>query len=270
MLKFEILLSCMNLGDEDIISRSKITSDTLIVNQCGEDGYREYNRGGSLIRIFSVNDRGLTKSRNFAIGHSEANICLLCDDDEVFLDGCEEKIVTAYKKLPDADIIIFDIENHPAKWGKSIKKLGYRDIMSVSSWQISFRRESLLKAGVRFDENMGAGTQNGAEEEFKFLSDCRKAGLNIYYYPAVIASVAQEQSTWFSGFDEKFFINRGNTTRYIMGLPLSVAYAFYYAFAKRKKISADMKWTRAFRLTLKGIRENRLTKLKEKQNGKNT
>ena len=270
MLKFEILLSCMNLGDEDIISHSKITSDTLIVNQCREDGYGEYTRGTSRIRVFSVNDRGLTKSRNFAIEHSDADICLLCDDDEVFSDSCERDIITAYKNLPQADIIIFDIENHPAKWGKEIKKLGARDIMSVSSWQISFRRESLIKAGIRFDENMGAGTPNGAEEEFKFLTDCRKAGLCIYYYPAVIASVAQEQSTWFSGFDEKFFINRGNTTRYIMGLPLSVAYAFYYTFTKRKKISADMKWTRAFRLTLKGIRENRLTKLKEKQNGKNT
>ncbi len=86
----------------------------------------------------------------------------------------------------------------------------------------------------------------------------------------MIVAIILHQIGKINPFDEKFFINRGNTTRYIMGLPLSVAYAFYYTFTKRKKISADMKWTRAFRLTLKGIRENRLTKLKEKQNGKNT
>lgn len=80
---------------------------------------------------------------------------------------------------------------------------------------------------------MGAGSGNGAEEEFRFLTQCRKAGLKIYHYPYELATVAQTQSTWFKGFDREFFVNRGNTTRYIMGLPLSVLYAAYYALPKK-------------------------------------
>lgn len=262
MLKFEILLSCMNSNGLDLIKRSRITSDVLVVNQCGkEDFYRE-KKNGACIRIFSVKGKGLTKSRNFALRNSAADICLLCDDDEVFHKGYENKIIRAYEKIRDADVIIFDMGNRPSAFPKKVKRLGFIDTMKVSSWQISFRRESILKKGIAFDEDMGAGTPNGAEEEFKFLTDCRRAGLKIYYVPAVIADVAQESSTWFNGFDKTFFINRGNTTRYIMGLPLSVMYGFYYCFAKRKMIGKSISPAKALMYTLKGIFENRFKRLK--------
>ncbi len=263
LAKTEILLSCMFLSDsKEMIKRSHITSDTVIINQCDEENYKEENICNALLRTFSVTDRGLTKSRNLAISKSQADICIICDDDEIFNEGYEKAVLSAYDALPDADIIIFDMVDRPLKWGNSIKRLGYIDLMSVSSWQITFRREKLLASGVLFDENMGAGSGNGAEEEFRFLTQCRKAKLRIYHYPFRLASVAQTQSTWFKGFDEEFFVNRGNTTRYIMGLPLSVLYAAYYAFAKRKQLSG-MSMLRAFSYTVKGIKENRLTKLKK-------
>lgn len=266
MNKTEILLSCMFLNDsEEMIKRSHITSDTVIINQCNEDGYKEEHIGDAFVRTFSVKERGLTKSRNLAISKSVADVCIICDDDEVFSQGYDEAVQKAYSSLPQADIIIFDMAQRPHKWGDSIKKLGYRDIMSVSSWQITFRREKLLAKGIRFDENMGAGSGNGAEEEFRFLTQCRKAGLKIYHYPYELATVAQTQSTWFKGFDREFFVNRGNTTRYIMGLPLSVLYAAYYAFAKRKQLT-DISMFKAFSYTLAGIKENRLNKPKKGNN----
>ena len=263
LAKTEILLSCMFLSDsKEMIKRSHITSDTVIINQCDEENYKEENICNALLRTFSVTDRGLTKSRNLAISKSQADICIICDDDEIFNEGYEKAVSSAYDALPDADIIIFDMVDRPLKWGNSIKRLGYIDLMSVSSWQITFRREKLLASGVLFDENMGAGSGNGAEEEFRFLTQCRKAKLRIYHYPFRLASVAQTQTTCFKSFDEEFFVNRGNTTRYIMGLPLSVLYAAYYAFAKRKQLSG-MSMLRAFSYTVKGIKENRLTKLKK-------
>lgn len=267
MPKFEILLSCLNSDVMEIIRNSQIKSDVLAVNQCDNDSFLHFSNDCCNVKIYNVNDRGLTKSRNFAIKHSAADICLLCDDDEKFRKGYQRKICRAYEKIKDADVIIFDIGNRPARFPKKVRRLGYFDLFKVSSWQISFRRKSLLSKGILFDENMGAGTPNGAEEELRFLTDCRKAGLNIYYVPAVIADVAQEKSTWFTGFDKTFFVNRGNTTRYIMGLPLSVLYAFYYAFAKRKNFGENMGFFKAFYYMCLGIKENRLKKLKEKQHG---
>ena len=132
--------------------------------------------------------------------------------------------------------------------------------MKVSSWQISFRKKSLTEKKIAFDELLGAGTGNGAEEELRFLLDCEKAGLKIYYVPIEIASVGQEESTWFTGYTEQFFYNRGATTRYILGSVLSFLYAVYYVLRKKNLYNKDITTARALRATLRGIKENKITK----------
>ena len=132
--------------------------------------------------------------------------------------------------------------------------------MHVASWQIAFRRENLLRSGVRFDELLGAGTGNGAEEELKFMTDCEKAGLQIYYAPVEIATVAQTESTWFAGYDEKFFYNRGATTRYILGAPLAVAYALFYVIKKRQMYLPYITPPKALGAIFRGMWDNKIGK----------
>lgn len=259
----EVLISCMHREDMDIINDSKITGHALVINQCNKEDYDEQRTKNGLARMYSVKDRGLTKSRNLAIEKSMGDICLICDDDEVFQKDYQQKILSAYENLADADIIIFKMTNRQPSFPDKIIRLKFPKIMKVSSWQISFKRQSLIDSGVRFDELLGAGTGNGAEEELKFLKDSLKAKLKIYYVPSEIASVGQESSTWFSGFNEKFFYDRGNTTRYILGLTLSVLYAFYYIIRKKKMYSADISSVKALKAIMNGIKDNKLTKMKK-------
>ncbi|MDY5578098.1 MAG: glycosyltransferase family 2 protein [Lachnospiraceae bacterium] len=244
----------------DIIRKSNITGNAVVINQCENEKYEEFYTDMGYIRMYSTKERGLTKSRNMAIEKSDADICMLCDDDEVFVKNYENKIVQAYEKIHDADVIIFKMKNRPPSFEDKIIRLKFPKTMKVSSWQISFKKQSLKKKGIKFDELLGAGTGNGAEEELKFLWDCEKAGLKIYYVPTEIASVAQTESTWFKGFSDEFFYNRGATTRYIMGMPLAIMYAFYYCIKKRKIYSLDISEGTAIRKTLKGIVDNKITK----------
>jgi hypothetical protein len=47
-------------------------------------------------------------------------------------------------------------------------------------------------------------------EENIFLFDCYKKGLKIYYIPIKIATLqADSLSTWFTGYDKKFFYVKG-------------------------------------------------------------
>ena len=261
-MKLEILLSCMHQTDARVIEKSNITGDVVVVNQCDKNDYFEEKTKNGLVRFFSTTERGLTKSRNMAIDKSNADICLLCDDDEVFVDLYEQKIIKAHEKLPFADVIIFKMVNRPPSFEDKVIRLKFPKTLKVSSWQISFKKESLKKAGVRFDTLLGAGSGNGAEEELKFLTDCEKAGLKIYYVPEEIASVERTQSTWFNGFDAAFFENRGATTRYILGLWLSLLYAFYYVLRKRNEYKADISMRQALYHILKGIKNNKITKQK--------
>lgn len=255
-MKLEVLLSCMHQKDMMLVHTSHLTGNVLLVNQCD----REETVAEGRVRMLSTTQRGLTKSRNLAIRKSLGDICLLCDDDEIFVDGYEQAILSAYGQLPQADVIIFKMKNRPASFDDRIQRLRFPKTMKVSSWQISFRRERLLRSGVLFDEHLGAGTGNGGEEELKFLLDCQKAGLKIYYVPVEIASVAQTESTWFHGFDERFFENRGATTRYILGPALAGVYGIYYVLRKRGMYAGDIAPQEALKATFRGIRENKIAK----------
>ena len=195
-----------------------------------------------------------------AIQNARADICLLCDDDEIFASDYENIILNAYHLLPQADIIIFKMENRQPSFPDRIMRLRFPKTLKVSSWQISFRREKLLKTNIHFDELLGAGTGNGAEEELKFLLDCQRAGLQIWYVPEIIASVAQTESTWFEGFNETFFENRGATTRYILGTGLSAVYAIYYIVRKKNMYSKTIPPKEALKAIFRGIHENKISK----------
>lgn len=257
----DILISCMYQKNMDIVSKSHIKSNTIIVNQCDYESYSKKIMPYGTIQMFSTKQRGLTKSRNMAIQKSKADICLLCDDDEIFQDDYVKKVLNAYNELPQADIIVFKMANRVPSFKDKVMEIKFPMTMKVCSWQISFKRQSLIDANIKFDELLGAGTNNGAEEELKFLTDCRRVGLKIYYVPSVIASVGQNNSTWFHGFNEKFFRDRGNTTRYILGLPLSIAYAVYYIIKKYDMYKQDISFKDALKSIFQGIKENRIYKL---------
>lgn len=259
-MKLEVLLSCMHQTDDTLVRRSGVTGDVVMINQCDQEGYAEYPTKEGTARMFFSRQRGLTKSRNLAIEKALADVCLLCDDDEQFVPNYDKLILDSYEALPQADVIIFKMVNRPPSFEDKVIRLRFPQTLKVSSWQISFRRERLLAASVRFDELLGAGTGNGAEEELKFLLDCERAGLMIYYVPVPIASVTQAESTWFDGFSETFFENRGATTRYILGAGMASLYAVYYIIRKRKLYQESISSLNALRAIFRGILENKIGK----------
>lgn len=259
-MRLEVLLSCMHQTDASLIQKLGISGDAVIINQSDREEYAEFVVQDKNIRMHTTRERGLTKSRNMAIAMSRADICLLCDDDERLCAGYEEIILKAYEMNPRADVLIFRVRGLYSSLGTKACRLRFPKTMKVSSVQISFRRESLLKAGVGFDPLLGAGSGNGAEEELKFLLDCQRAGLRIFYVPQEIASLQGSESTWFTGFDTRFFENRGTTTRYILGPWLAALYAFYYVLRKRKLYGKYITPAAALRATLRGIRRDAIGK----------
>ena len=276
-MNLEVLISCMNQQDMIIAEQTGIQTDALIINQCTQSEILNeikldqktsgvQNQTHMNIRMLNTNTRGLSKSRNLAIQYASGDICLLCDDDEQLDSTYEDTILNAYAELPDADIICFRISNQPSRLMQKTQRLTKWTAMRIASWQITFRRESILKSGIRFDEDMGAGTGNGGGEEVKFLRDCIKTGLKAYYVPKSIGTVAQTESTWFKGFDRDFFYKRGITNRYMLGLPVSILYAAYYTMVKRDVYKEYVTPWQSFKYTLDGIISNDIAKQKKRRN----
>ena len=254
MNKFAILLSCMHEKDKEIIKRSNIKNECVIINQCDENSREEIkiDKNKTCLWINST-ERGLSKSRNMAIQSSKADICLIADNDEIFDDDIEEKILKAYKEMPQADIIIFDLHNKPTKLKNKIYKIKRLECLRVCSLQITFKRKNIVKNNIAFDTKLGAGTGNGAGEENKFLLDAYDKGLKIYYYPINIATMIENESTWFKGYDEEYFYKRGASTRYILGFWLSCAYAVYFLIFKYGEYRNNVSCVKAGKNILKGI-----------------
>lgn len=257
-MSLEILLSCMCTDEMHLLDRINLASNTVIVNQCGFEGYKEYLYNEKNVRVFCSTLTGVTKSRNLAINNATADICLICDDDEILAEGYEIWIKRAFMELPEADVIVFKIGNLHKKYKRNIYKLNYVDLFKVSSVQIAFRRKSIIQNQIAFDEKLGAGSGNGAEEELKFLLDCRRKNLEIYYYPVEIAKLLESDSTWFSGFTYNFFFQRGRTTRYILGYILAELYAVYYLICKYKIYKEDISFVEAFKAMQKGLNSGKL------------
>ena len=266
-MKLEVLMSCMHQTDLMLVKESRITGDVLIINQANVDFTMEEQRTSQKVRMITTSERGLSRSRNMAIQNSTGDICLICDDDEKFVDGYEDIILDTFKNTPDADVIAFNVKNKETRLSNKLQQIGYLGCLKITSYQIAFRRKSVLNQKIQFDPLMGAGSGNGGGEENKFLWDCLRSGLNVYYSPSTIATVLEKSSTWFFGYDKTFFYQRGAATRYMMGGLLSVFYGIYYLLRKRALYKETISMTQAAKELLRGILENPIAHQKLEQNG---
>lgn len=207
--KIEILLSCMNQNDFSIVDKMNITTDILIVNQCDFNNYQERNIKGNMQRMISTKQRGLSKSRNELLLNMNGDIGLICDDDVIYEGDYKEKIIKAFSKFPDADIIVFNITSIGRKVYEIKKNRKAPKYKNYSSVRIAFKKESLYKKNIWFNVKFGTGAIFMAGEEALLLLEAKRKGLKIYENIDNILTVDSTESTWFEGYNKKYFYDKG-------------------------------------------------------------
>lgn len=245
----------MHQTDFSIIEKSNISTDAVIVNQCNCDSYDEVKKNNQQIKMVSVKERGLSKSRNKAIELADHQYCLLCDDDEVFENNYAEIILQGFDKNPEYDVLIFIVDCKNKKYKLKEKEIGYLSSLKVSSWQIAFKREKIIKYKIQFDENYGSGTERCFGEENIFLFDCLKNNLKIKFIPKKIGCVKQEKSEWFDGYNENYFLQKGYVTRRLLGSFFGFAYCHYFVFKKNNIYKKETNFLNAYKNIMKGYKE---------------
>lgn len=174
--------------------------NTIVVNQ-STSGRSETRLEKVEHSTIIYSDRlGLSASRNDAIAQAEDSaICQIADDDLIFVDQYESIVEKAYQEFPDADIIAFFVDHEVDKLSKTPLKKGrifHLASMKISSVQICFKKSSLTKNKIEFDERFGIGAMYGSGEENILLFDALKKGLKIYSYPVKIATLKDRPSQW--------------------------------------------------------------------------
>lgn len=239
--KLQIVISTQNLKNDEetnqLINKMNIKTDYLIVNQTMNKDVNISNKN-----VITKFEKGLSKSRNVAINSANGDILLLADDDVIYNNNYEEIIISAYEEYKNADIICFFVESKNKK--RVVKrmntgKIGYLKAMKIVSFEISFRKKSILENNLKFNENFGAGTKLNRGEEQIFLYEALRKGLNIIFVNKKIADVEQGESTWFTKYNEEFFEIQGKVFKQMTSefhKLLSLQYAIRKYALYRKEI----------------------------------
>lgn len=253
-MRIETLIATIDRMDHTLVEKMNVQTDTIVGNQCGRDSKEEFTFRGSRVICLNSSERGVGRNRNLLMQNSTADLCVLADDDMQFVAGYPETALAAFSECPDADVLIFNlIEKNPGRpvTKKTTRIRGY-NYAKYGAARIAFRRASVEGAGIRFSLFFGGGTEHGSGEDSIFLRDCLKKGLKIYAVPYALAEIDQESvSTWFEGYNEKFFRDKG-ALYYCLHPVLWRVYALRYCIRIKKDPRNGMPFSAAFGAMLRG------------------
>ncbi len=145
-MKLEVLVSAVQKDAAALVSQMNIATDAILVNQCDRYGYETFPVSGGTVRCFSMPERGVGLSRNTALMHAAGKIVLFSDEDVVLAPDYEEKVLDAYRALPDADMILFNVKVAPARrtyWNESIRRVTWKNYGRYPAYSISAKIASL-------------------------------------------------------------------------------------------------------------------------------
>ena len=256
-MRVEVLASVMDQSLDSIAEKMRLESDAVIINQCDSLGYEEKKKNGHLLRFFSFPDRGVGRSRNEAILRAKGDICLFSDQDIVYEPGYERAIAAEFEKNPDADMILFNVIVEEERRTYHItrrEKVHWYNCGRYGAVSFAVRRESLLASGVTFSLLFGGGARYASGEDSLFLKEFMAKGFHVYKTPVIIGRERSDGSTWFEGYNEKFFHDRGVLYRYLYG-NLDWAMALRFLAVHRRKLCGQAGLRQCFAWMRQGMGE---------------
>ena len=257
MPEIEVLVACMGQNDFSLYYKMNLHTNAILSNQSTFFSYDEkVTTEGKKIKLITTNQKGVGRNRNNGLSFASGDILVFADEDMVYCDDYEAIIKDAFLSNKNADAIIFDL-SYKVKFLKKKKKMknGKRlhlwNAMRFGAPSLAIKRESFEKSRVSFSFLFGGGTNHGPGEDSLFIKDLLSNGNKVYYCSETIAMVNQEDSTWFDGVDDNFFVNKGffvancfPNMKFVMSL--------FYSF-KFRKISNEYSFKKIFKLIQKGI-----------------
>lgn len=235
--KFQILCVTMNQIDFSKIKDMNINSNIIFANQSNKVGYSELKFKNHIAKMITTNTKGVGINRNIALSYADAEICLFADDDVIYFDNLEDIILKEFADYPSADVIIFHLESNSnerklAKYSKTRRWKKYEP-RPWGAVRIAFRLNAVQKANLWFSPLFGGGCVFPNGEDSMWIDSAFDANLKFYVSNKTIGYVDMSESSWFSGFDYKYFYAKG--AFYQASYPRMIKiWMLYFAFRTRK------------------------------------
>lgn len=252
-MTIQTLVVTLHQEDHHLVEKMNIQTDAVIGNQCDRDDLDKFEYNGHTMQMVSTTTRGVGINRNQVLMRANADICVLADDDMVFLDGYARAVQYWFNKLPEADILVFNLQEEKTRRFKNdkVRRIHRFNYGRYGAARLAFRTDSIAFSGIMFHTQFGGGCQYSCGEDSLFLRDCLRKGLRIMAVPATLAMIHDGNSTWFQGYTDKYFFDKG-VLYYALDRRFSRIYTFVHGFRHRRKYSA-YGWQKAVQQMWKGI-----------------
>ena len=153
-------------------------------------------------KLVELKSRGVAKSRNAALKYASGKYLIFADDDITFDENGVTQLVEYFEAHPECAIIMAQTTDENGALRKSYPakahKLTRFNSAKAATYEMMVRVEAIRSAGIQFDENFGAGVDNFLGDEYIFIADALKQGLQGMYLPVRVAIHPKESSgsTW--------------------------------------------------------------------------
>lgn len=261
--ELQVLVATMNQNTYELLKKMNIKSDALFGNQIAQTGkmWKDvFFHNGNKIEWYSWDERGVGLNRNNLLMRSTADIVLFADDDVTYVDDYADKVIKEFESHPESDVIIFNVpsscadERQKDYIAKRWKRLSLLNCFRHGTFRVAVRREEILKKNIFFSLLFGGGAKYCAGEDSLFIADCIRKKLKVYESPVIIGNVSHEESTWFKGYSEKYFKDKGAFYA-CFSKYLAPMWCLQFAVRRRKLFVKEMGFKNACKLMLQGVNE---------------
>lgn len=140
------------------------------------------------VRIHRLDGRGLSRNRNNALEHTDADIVLIADDDLKYTGDQIRSLIDTFAAHKDLDFASFRFDGANNKrypdtefdLSEPLPK-GY----NASAIELAMTRR-VIDSGVRYDTRFGLGTSLAAGEDELMLQTLRLKGFKGRFFPLTI------------------------------------------------------------------------------------
>lgn len=258
-MRLQLLISAVNQIPSELVKKMNVRSDAIIINQCGGFGYEEIIKDGYLIKVYSQQEKGVGLSRNSALMRADGDICLFSDEDIVYENDYAQKVIQEFGRHPEADMLLFQVdvcEERRTYHNDAYARVRLYNCGRYPAYSFALRTEIMHRKNVCYSLLFGGGARYSNGEDSLFIRDCIKSGMKVYKTPVIIGREEQRQSTWFSGYHEKFFFDRGVLYEHLYGR-LAKAVAVRFLLRHKAVMCREIPMRRAYALMCDGLKEAR-------------
>lgn len=242
-MELEVLVATMRQTDCSLADKMNIQTNAVIANQCGL--WQQQQSQDGRVRMICTDTKGVGVNRNLALQVAQADILLFSDDDVTYYDASLQGVIDAFRELPDADVIffamdytrdgeIFDRRRHRTK------RLHIWNSLRYGAARMAVRREAVEQKRLSFSTLFGGGCRYSSGEDTLFILDAIRSGLRVYSHSYVLGTCAKDSSSWFTGYDKKYFHDFGALLA--SGFPKTKwLVKWYFAWKLKRKTKTSMR-----------------------------